>query len=53
MERFREDAHPAITNAPIAAHNAKIMGMVPVKKERHPWTMPGALAASLAGLGFV
>jgi hypothetical protein len=32
MERFREDAHPAITNAPIAAHNAKIMGMVPVKK---------------------
>jgi hypothetical protein len=27
MARFRDDVHPAITNARIAVHNAKIMGL--------------------------
>jgi len=26
MARFKDDAHPPITNARIAVHNAKIMG---------------------------
>jgi hypothetical protein len=28
MARFRDDVHPAVTNARIAVHNAKIMGQL-------------------------